>query len=283
MGNDLEKFTKQDEMDAIEAIDDEVDNLDSAFNLSSNCQNLSIQDDFDNIGVGTIFTFLIDSSSSMTQYGRTIKNSFKDIIMKNIMNSKEADKILMRLIFFDSDVQGTGYTKVHQIPIDNYSPGGNTELYKAIVLGIKDHIAYVDNLIERGITPRSIFVIMTDGEDTSSPDSEITRSLALQYIQKLIQRETFVTFIGFGQNAIIEAKNLNFDDRNIVDITTLTDDVIKNLFCLISKSSINVSKGVLADPSKGLIDNIVEGNDVNSQNNWGILDDEEDEDDVLVP
>ena len=180
----------------------------------------------------------IDESYSMNPYSGEMKkclNEFKTALI----DSKEADEILIARADFSDDVKIGGYKKITEFDT-GYSVDNMTALLETIILGKEKLMEYRKFLKEQGVRVKAVFAIFSDGEDTMNGDF----SKAKKSIETLNGEEITTAFISFGGQATQTAKDLGF--RNILDVASSASELRKAFNCL-SKSVIESSKSVLAD------------------------------------
>jgi uncharacterized protein YegL len=180
----------------------------------------------------------IDNSGSMEPYKNdmiTSLNNFRDALQ----NSKEADEMLVARANFSSNIQVGGYKKIDQFDV-NYSAGGMTAMYDAIVKGADELFKYMEYLKQQGMRVKAVFSIFSDGEENSS---RATLQEAKSKIKELNDKEVVTAFISFGSDAMMEAKRLGV--KNILQVGSSASELRKAFDCL-SKSVIDASKSVVS-------------------------------------
>ena len=211
----------------------EIDGLDDI-----EVENTSVED-IDNENINLIFLG-IDKSGSMDSFSSDMKhslNEFKDALI----NSKEADEILIARANFDDKIDIGGYKKINEFDT-LFSAGGCTAMYDTIVEGAEKLKEYRQYLRDQGIRVKAVFAIFSDGMDTASFANGFSE--AKRSIEFLNKEEITTAFISFGGEATNEAKNLGF--KNILDVTSSASELRKAFNCL-SKSVIESSKSVVSD------------------------------------
>lgn len=198
-------------------------------------QNTSV-DEIDSENVNLIFVG-IDGSGSMRSFeGDMIQalTDFKDALI----NSKEADEILIaRADFSDSAVVG-GYKKIMELDT-SYRTGGCTALYDTIINGTEKLRTYRDFLKKEGMRVKAVFAIFSDGLNNMGNDFGGAKK-AVEYLN---DEEIVTAYISFGGEAKVVAQDLGF--RNILDVTSSASELRKAFNCL-SKSVIENSKSAVS-------------------------------------
>lgn len=198
-------------------------------------ENTSI-DEIDSENINLIFVG-IDASGSMDMFAFDMKKSLTDF-KDALLNSKEADEILIaRADFADDSVVG-GYKKISEFDTA-YSAGGCTAMFDTIVDGTDKLKQYRDFLKNEGMRVKAVFAIFSDGLDNSSHHSFTDAKNAIEYLN---QEEIVTVFISFGGAATNVAKDLAF--KNILDVTSSASELRKAFNCL-SKSVIENSKSAV--------------------------------------
>lgn len=218
-----------------EVYEEGVDNFGGLEDIEAD--NTSI-DEIDAENVNLIFLG-IDESGSMWKFDSDMVKclrEFKDALI----NSKEADQILIARANFESTITVGGYKGIDKFDT-GFQSGGSTLLYDVIVDGAKKLMDYRQYLKDEGERVKAVFSIFSDGEDNGSihPYSE-----AKNAIEQLNQEEITTAFISFGGEATRVAKSLGF--RNVLDVSSSASELRKAFDCL-SKSVIESSKSVVAD------------------------------------
>lgn len=190
----------------------------------------------------TIFHLLFDKSGSMSSYEDVVPiciDGYKETLLK----SKKEHEILVGITKFSNDVKFGGYKFVKDISND-YSAGGSTALYQAIVESAEGLInengtGYMDIVRAKGVTPRAIFVVFSDGQDEGVAKSAAMMAEAKRQVEYLNNREIITAFVEFGARARGVAQELGF--KNILT-TAATESELRNIFDILSKSSVSASK-----------------------------------------
>lgn len=257
----------------IKGVVEGLDNDESFDKITATTENNSQElDDIISSDKCTLVTIVLDASGSMSSYSDTVIKVFRDQLVPTVSKSSEVDSIMFNLITFDEKISTSGFCHVSTIPYDQYRADGGTALYDAICYATRNHIAYLDNLKKQNYTTRSVVIIMTDGDNNQT--IEATQESAIKAIDRLKKVEDQIVYIGFGADAVREANDLGIPQQQIHRVDAINDQVIKNIFQIISKSIIATSSGAAGkkDDFLGEIDtngNIKDNNslDAFSQNN----------------
>lgn len=200
-------------------------------------ENTSVEE-IDSENINLIFLG-IDQSGSMDSFRSDMKHSlsaFKDALM----NSKEADEILVARADFEDTITIGGYRKIIEFDT-SFRAGGCTAMYDAVTEGTAKLKEYRQYLKDQGARVKAVFAVFSDGLDNVSRRSF---SEAKRSVDFLNNEEITTAFISFGGEAAKEAADLGF--RNILDVTSSASELRRAFDCL-SKSVIESSKSVVAD------------------------------------
>lgn len=198
-------------------------------------ENTSV-DEIDSENINLIFVG-IDCSGSMYQFESDMRKALRDF-QEALINSKEADEILIARADFADRINVGGYKKISEFAT-NYNAVGMTALNDTIVEGVDKLNQYRNFLKQEGMRVKAVFAIFSDGEDTSSRHSVAE---ARQKIEYLNNEEIVTAFISFGGGATQSAKDLKF--KNILDVSSSASELRKAFNCL-SKSVIENSKSAV--------------------------------------
>ena len=180
--------------------------------------------------------FLIDGSGSMDPYERAMCECLEHY-KEAISNSKQSDEMLVSKTVFESTIETGGYVAPEDFNTD-YSAGGCTRLYDAIIDRRQRMLDYMDQLKNNGTNARACLIILSDGEDYGS---QYRASDARQAIQDLISKEITVAFIAFGQEAFGIADSIGVKKNNVKEVSN-DESELRRIIDLVSKSAISASK-----------------------------------------
>ena len=180
--------------------------------------------------------FLIDGSGSMDMYERVMRECLEHY-QKAIVNSKQADEMMVSKTIFESRIETGGYVAPEDFNTD-YTAGGCTRLYDAIIDRRQRMLDYMNQLKNNGTNARACMIILSDGEDN---DSQYRASDARKAIQDLISKEITVAFIAFGQDAFGIADSIGVKKNNVKEVSN-DESELRKVIDLVSKSAISASK-----------------------------------------
>ena len=180
--------------------------------------------------------FLIDGSGSMNPYERAMRE-WREHYKEAISNSKQSDEMLVSKTVFESTIETGGYVAPEDFNTD-YSVGGRTRLYDAIIDRRQRMLDYMDQLKNNGTNARACLIILSDGEDYGS---QYRASDARHAVQDLISKEITVAFIAFGQDAFGVADSIGVKKNNVKEVSN-DESELRRVIDLVSKSAISASK-----------------------------------------
>lgn len=170
--------------------------------------------------------FLLDESGSM--------NSCKDQTIRGFNEylqtlKQEKKKIKMSLTKFNNHTARIEYTNMPvtdapQLTIETYQPNGNTPLFDAI--GKTIH-----NNRENG---RTLFVIMTDGEENSS--TEYKKDTIVSLIKEHETKEWTFVYLGANQDAWANSQSLGLHAGNILSYNS---NNTHGILCSLGTNTVN--------------------------------------------
>ncbi len=182
--------------------------------------------------------FLIDGSGSMSEYEGTMRECLVHY-KSAIIDSKQADEILISKTIFETKVHEGGYAPIEDLNTD-YTANRCTSLYDAIVKRHEAMLKYVEALKANGTNSHACMTILSDGEDTSS---EHSINDAYKAVKDMISDEITVAFITFGEQARGIAESLGIKEKNIIEVSN-DESELRRVMDLFSKSTISASKRV---------------------------------------
>ena len=180
--------------------------------------------------------FLIDGSGSMDPYETAMRECLEHY-REAIVNSKQADEMMVSKTVFESRIETGGYVAPEDFNTD-YTAGGCTRLYDAIIDRRQRMLDYMDQLKNNGTNARACMVILSDGADN---DPQYRASDARKAIQDLISKEITVAFIAFGQDAFGIADSIGVKKNNVKEVSN-DESELRRVIDLVSKSAISASK-----------------------------------------
>lgn len=198
----------------------------------------------------TLLLVLVDKSISMSGLEDGVIDGQK-ILLDEIQSLDLGDSILVSIWTYNHNQE-----VVHSfVPVDeatrlnknSYITGGSTSLYDTYVKGINSLLTYAQDLEGAGTPTRCIAVIITDGEDTSSRDND-TQECALINTDLLRSEKFILGFVGLSRDTddtyfTMIAEKMGFPNKAIRNVKNMNRDAIKEMFHMISRQSISVSKG----------------------------------------
>ena len=211
----------------------EIDGYEDALNQNVDVEELETATPF-------LTVLDIDASGSMSDYSDRCGGIMGDCLRNcktAIINSKQADEMLLAKITFDDNVNVGGFVKPEDLDC-GYSTGGYTALNDSIIAGRRLILDYMDQIRNNGGTPRGCLVILSDGWNNAS---RATDADARKAIADLKKQEITVAFITFGSEASGIAQSLGVDSKNILDCQN-DEHGLRMALNMVSKSAISASK-----------------------------------------
>ena len=149
-------------------------------------------------GVVPQVTFLLDSSGSMMGKEDSVLRAINNMLTDWQKRDKE---VKFNVYTFAENIHKMKDTTLlsvcSELKPEDYRVGGMTSLYDAVV-----------HVFEQNKDLNRTFVIITDGEDTSS--NKYTKEEAKRVIdQAKLEQNASIVFIGEGERAFSESKHLN--------------------------------------------------------------------------
>lgn len=166
----------------------------------------------------THVTFVLDSSGSMSSIREDTIGGFNTFLEDQ---RDEEGSATVSLVDFDSAVdvtyRGMAIEGASKLSTETYTPGGQTALYDAIMTGVKDTSAFLDDVDEGEQPENVIVVVLTDGkENASETPQEVVREL----VEKKQEESGWeFLFIGANQDAAFTAKSMGIEEQNSLDMS----------------------------------------------------------------
>ena len=199
----------------------------------------------------TLVTLLVDASSSIS--GRSLQQAVRDgqrQMLDAFDGSKQRDEILCALwTFNDAPTVVHSYLPVSdatRLDQSTYAPCGCTALYDTWCDALAANVAYAEQLRASGTPCRSVVVVITDGEDTSS---RRRAGDCARISSDLLASEQFVlAFVGVGNDADFRrvARSMGVPDGCIEVQKKATPAALRRVFQMVSQSTIRASQGLVA-------------------------------------
>jgi hypothetical protein len=187
--------------------------------------SVSVKDEDDESSPSSLkVVVLIDESGSMSSCETATISGFNEYIQKL---QKENKNITVTLTKFNSDGVTMAFSNlpVHKVPFlshENYNPSACTPLYDAIG----------KTITQDKINKKTLFIIMTDGQENAS------KEYSLSAIQSLIKEQekqgwSFV-YLGADQDAWGNAHSLGLSHGNVMNYSS--HDTTRMYGCLASET-----------------------------------------------
>lgn len=200
----------------------------------------------------TLFTLALDKSSSIHDSG--LEDAIREgqhTVLDGLKDAKGSDEILVAQWLFNE-----GRSLLHSyVPVSdavrldktNYRAHGATSLYDTVLDAVAANIAYAHDL-ENGAFPtptRSVFVVLTDGEDVGSHHRV---SDVHKVVTDLVKSEKFIVgFVGVGDERRFRdiGKQMGFPDGCILVEKSMTAKGVRAALQMVSRSARLASQGAI--------------------------------------
>lgn len=199
---------------------------------------------------------LIDTSGSMSRYSKELNEQITQFITW-MQGFHQAPKLYLSIGEFDSDIRVlTGFQQVNNVSIPNFDPrGGSTRLYDGSLEFLKNQLNQQERSLQSGILSKSIFFVITDGEDNASASNaaQDVKSIVQHVQQNESMMGTFASFmVGIGDRQTFENAQQEMGIQKLFVIDPNLDDKdnkakFKEAFGILSASvkSASTKKGAL--------------------------------------
>lgn len=180
---------------------------------------------------------IIDMSGSMSSIIKTARKGFN----KFLKEQKESNNIInFSLLFFDTGFfmpyKNVDIHNVKKLNKETYYARGGTALYDALGKMIDDYLDYLGETPLKERPDKTLFVILTDGEENSSRVyyKDLIKNMVIDI------RENFSSsfiYLGANQDACFQAESMGISRSNAFNYDA-TDDGISIAYSKISDSAI---------------------------------------------
>jgi hypothetical protein len=198
----------------------------------------------------TLITLLIDASSSISQSRlEAAVRAGQNAMLDAFLGAKEQDSLLVGLwLFNDTEQVVHSYVPVKdavRLDTKSYRASGSTVLYDVWCDALASNVAYAQRLRDSGTPAKSVVVVITDGEDTSS---RRRASDCARLSRDLLASEQFVlAFVGVGKRADFTrvATEMGVPQGSILHEPDASPSNLRKAFQLVSRSAIRASQGLV--------------------------------------
>ncbi len=171
---------------------------------------------------------LIDTSGSMSRYSKELNEQITQFITW-MQGFHQAPKLYLSIGEFDSDIRVlTGFQQVNNVSIPNFDPrGGSTRLYDGSLEFLKNQLNQQERSLQSGILSKSIFFVITDGEDNASASNAAhdVKSIVQHVQQNESMMGTFASFmVGIGDRQTFENAQQEMGIQKLFVIDPNLDD-----------------------------------------------------------
>ncbi len=218
-------------------------------------------DDIDSEEV-TLVACVIDASYSMEPFQKDVIEAYNDSFLKALAGAQNADSILVETWIFSSH-RGSGndrcrlvhgYRPVNECdPLNEsiYAPDGGTPLNEAVHKALTGMVAYGQTLRDGGTRTKCIVVVLSDGEENTSPHSLTNAKIAMLSKDLLKQEIYILSYAYFGNEAEGDdyASRIGFPSQHRLTAGQEKSE-IRRMFGTVSASVISASQAAVS--AKGL-------------------------------
>jgi hypothetical protein len=205
----------------------------------------------------TLITVLVDQSSSIgcSNLEPSVRAGY-NALLDAFSGSRQKDSILVASWLFNDEatvlnayVPVADATRLDQW---NYRSSGATSLYDTWLDALAANVAYAQRLRDGGTPCRSVVVVLTDGEDTTS----LRKHADCATIAKdLLASEQFIlAFVGVGNEADFKqvARRMGIPPKCVLVEKQATPKSLRQAFEMVSQSALRASQGkILPGPNAG--------------------------------
>jgi uncharacterized protein YegL len=179
---------------------------------------------------------ILDMSGSMTNIIEKAREGFNNFLNEQ---KESKNKIKFSLLFFDTSFympyNNVDINDVKPVNDETYFANGGTSLYDAIGLSIDNYIDYLSTKSVKKRPDKSLFVILTDGEENSSTiyDRDLVKKMITDSRENL---NCEFIYLGANQDACFVAENIGMSGTNSFTYTA-TNEGITQAYSKISSAT----------------------------------------------
>lgn len=189
---------------------------------------------------------ILDMSGSMISIIEDARKGFNQFLKEQ----KQSDnKIKFTLMFFDTSFyvpyKNVNIKKVKKVNEDTYYANGGTSLYDAIGLSIDDHVDKLGKTPKEKRPDKTLFVVLTDGEENSSTvyHKDLIKAMVTEMREEF--KAEFI-YLGANQDSCFQAESMGMSGNNSFDYDA-TGDGISIAYANISKATSYYSDNDVTD------------------------------------
>ena len=157
---------------------------------------------------------VLDMSGSMGSIIETAREGFNNFLKEQ---QESGNKIRFSLMFFDTEFfmpyKNMNIQKVKKMNKNTYYARGGTSLLDAMGKNLDDYLEYLGNTPKNKRADKTLFVILTDGEENSSKvyHRELIKNMVTEMREEF--KVSFI-YLGANQDACFEAESMGIDRSN---------------------------------------------------------------------
>jgi uncharacterized protein YegL len=179
---------------------------------------------------------IIDMSGSMGSIIESAREGFNQFLREQ---KSSKNKIKLTLLFFDTDFympyKNVNIEDVEEVNEDTYYARGGTSLLDAIGIMCDDYVEKLAKTPKNKRADKTLFIILTDGEENSSRvyNRELIKATITDMKENL--NVSFI-YLGANQDACFEAESMGISSSNAFNYAA-TNDGITVAYSNISKAT----------------------------------------------
>lgn len=168
---------------------------------------------------------LLDMSGSMCSIIEDARKGFNTFLEEQ---KKSDNKIFFSLLLFDTNFympyKNVNIKMVNEVNKDTYYPDGGTSLYDAMGKTMEDYLDTLALTPKEKRSDKTLFVILTDGEENSS---HVYSREQVKFLVTELREELNIEFIylGANQDACFVAESLGMDRSNAYTYDATSDGI----------------------------------------------------------
>jgi len=189
---------------------------------------------------------ILDMSGSMSSIIENVRKGFNKFL-KEQKNS--GNKINFSLMFFDNDFympyNNVNINDVKKLTKNTYYARGGTALYDAIGSSIENYIDDLGDTPKNERADKTLFVILTDGEENSSTvyNKDFVKNLVTDMRENI---KTEFIYLGANQDACFVAESMGMSSNNAFNYDA-TNDGITTAYANVSNATSYYSNNEVKD------------------------------------
>jgi len=180
-----------------------------------------------------------------------MEKAFNDM-KNNLKKSHVREQIFFSTVIFNHQIiSQTGFQPIESVADVAFRCGGSTALYRSAQMAMHNAISYRTALEDNGINCKTLFFIITDGEDTEGSMGETYAAEVKKMVEDLMAEErnfgsfTSILFGVGGNPSSFEAAQKLMGIQQLALLSSSPEDVRK----MIAFISTSISSTAMGGPS----------------------------------